>query len=127
MSMRARGWPGRASERSPGGESGQASVELVAILPLVAIAVAALWQCVLAGQTGWLAAGAARSAARAQALGADPEAAARRVLPRRLEPGLRVRSLADGTVRVRVAVPLALGSGRLTTLEARARLEPQRP
>lgn len=108
-------------------ESGQAAVELVAILPLLAIAVAALWQCVLAGETGWLAATAARSAARAQAVGGDAESAARRVLPARLEAGLRVRTLADGSVRVRVPVPLALGLGRLTTLEARARLEPQRP
>ncbi len=108
-------------------EQGQATVELVALLPLLAIAVAALWQCVLAGESGWLAASAARAAARAQALGGDVEAAARRVLPGRLEAGLRVRALPDGSVRVRVGVPLVLGEGRLTSIEARARFAPQRP
>ncbi len=109
------------------GQQGQATVELVAVLPLLAVALAALWQCVLAGECGWLAASAARAAARAQAIGGDVEAAARRALPGRLEPGMRVRALPDGSVRVRVGVPLVLGGGRLTSIEARARFAPQRP
>jgi hypothetical protein len=48
---------------------GQASVELVALLPLLALNALALWQGVVAAQAAWLAGGAARAAARAQALG----------------------------------------------------------
>lgn len=39
-------------------ESGQASVELVALLPLVVVLAALLWQAVVAGQAVWLAASA---------------------------------------------------------------------
>ena len=46
-------------------ESGQATVELVALLPLLAAVGLALWQAVVAGQAMWLAGAAARSAARA--------------------------------------------------------------
>ena len=46
-------------------ESGQASVELVAVIPFVILAALVVWQIVLAGHTLWLTAGAARSAARA--------------------------------------------------------------
>src|SRR3954471_3548096 len=42
-------------------ESGQAAVEFVAVLPLVALVVAVLWQAVLAGQAVWSSAGAARA------------------------------------------------------------------
>jgi hypothetical protein len=86
-------------------ESGQATVELVALLPLLALLLAAGWQLVLAGDARWSAAAAARAAARAAALGADPEAAARGHLPPRLERGLRVTAERDGLVRVTLRVP----------------------
>jgi hypothetical protein len=108
-------------------QHGQASVELVALLPLIAVLAAVLWQAVLAGQAAWLAGSAARAAARAQAVGADPLAAARRVLPARLAHGLGVRAGRDGSVTVSVPVPLAMGSGRLATIVQRAHLPPQRP
>jgi hypothetical protein len=113
--------------RSAGAEDGQASVELVALLPLVAIFVVLLWQAVVAGQAVWLAGSAARAAARATAIGADAPAAVRRVLPSRLERGLVVRPAAsgDGGVRVAIAIPVVFGSGRLTTVSARARLQDQ--
>ena len=105
-------------------ESGQAAVELVAVLPLLVVVALALWQLALAGQAAWLAAAAARAAARAHAVGGDERAAARGVLPRRLERGLRVRAGEDGSVTLRLAVPSVAG-GRLTTIASRARFEPQ--
>jgi hypothetical protein len=51
-------------------------------------------------------AGAARAAARAEAVGHDGAAAARSALPRSLERGLQVERKRSGTVRVRVHVPL---------------------
>lgn len=109
------------------GETGQATVELVALLPLVLLLLAALWQLALAGQAIALAGSAARAAARARALGGDPARAARAVLPRTLEHGLRVEHASDGAVRVALAVPAVIGGGRVATVGARARFEPQLP
>jgi hypothetical protein len=106
-------------------ERGQASVELVATLPLIALVAMALWQLAVAGQAAWLAGAAARAAARAEAVGGDAGAAARSVLPDRLERGLRVRARSDGGVAVAVGVPTVVGRRRLTTLDAAARFEPQ--
>jgi hypothetical protein len=90
-----------------GAERGQASVELVAALPLVLVACAIAWQLALVGHAAWLAAHAARAAARADVVGRSPERAARSVLPRSLEPGLRV-GRHGRRVSVRVRVPLLL-------------------
>ena len=93
---------------------GQASVELVAVLPLVVLVGALAWQLALAGQAAWMCAHAARAAARAEVVGRDGRAAARSALPDRLERGLRVERRRGGGVRVRVNVPLLLshrGSG----------------
>jgi hypothetical protein len=109
------------------GEEGQASVEMAALLPLVVLVGALLWQAVVAGQTLWLSGAAARAAARAAAMGGDAEAAARNALPPRLERGLRVRTATDGTtVRVSVGIPSVLTSGALTTVESRAAFPEQR-
>ena len=113
--------------RSSASEQGQATVELVALLPLVAVLAAVLWQGVVAGQAVWLAGSAARAAARASAVGGDARAAARRVLPERLERGLVVRRMTpDGGVQVAIGVPAIVGSARLTTVSAHARLQDQR-
>ena len=113
-------WPaGSAWALGRAGERGQASVELVALLPLVVLVGALLWQAVVAGQAMWLSGAAARAAARAAAIGGDAEAAARGALPRRLEEGLRVRA-GGGAVRVAVRVPSVLTSGSLTTVQSRA-------
>lgn len=106
--------------------AGQASVELVALLPLVGVLAALLWQALLAGETIWLSGGAARAAARAVALGGDPLAAAREVLPSRLERGLRVRRERDGSIALVLRVPGALGGGTLASVTTRARFEAQR-
>lgn len=106
-------------------QGGQASVELVAALPVVVLVAAVMWQAAVAGQATWLSGAAARAAARAQAVGGDPLVAARGVLPPRLERGLAVRAAPDGGVAVRVPVPLVTGGGRLATVGARARFVPQ--
>ncbi|MCW3023755.1 MAG: pilus assembly protein, partial [Conexibacter sp.] len=46
------------------GEEGQAAVELVALLPVLALVAALAWQSVVAGQAWWMAGAAAREAAR---------------------------------------------------------------
>jgi pilus assembly protein CpaE len=92
----------------PGSERGQATVELVAVLPFVILAAVVAWQVALAGHALWLAAGAARAAARADTVGESPERAARSALPRSMERGLSVRRLREGGVRVEVKVPLLL-------------------
>ncbi len=89
-------------------QRGQASIELVAVLPAVILVGAIVWQLALAGHAAWLTADAARAGARADAVGRDPEAAARSVLPRALERGLQVDE-SDGRVRVSARVPLLFG------------------
>lgn len=79
---------------------------MVAVLPLVVLVGAIVWQLALAGQAVWLCANAARVAARADAVGGDREAAARSALPRSFERGLRVERTGSGAVRVRVRIPL---------------------
>ncbi len=88
------------------GERGQATVELVAVVPLVLVVALLAWQLVLAGQAAWLAAHAARAAARAEAVGRDPEQAARSVLPGAFEAGSRVVRREAGGVEVSVRMPL---------------------
>lgn len=86
------------------GEAGQATVELVALLPCITALLCAVWQLALVGHAVWAASAAARAAARAVAVGADPGAAARAHLPRALEPGLRVRSQPGDAVEVRIRI-----------------------
>jgi hypothetical protein len=85
---------------------GQATVELVAIVPALVLTCAIAWELVLAGHMAWLAAHAARAGARAVAVGGDGRAAARSVLPASLRRGTVVSVAGGGRVRVRVPVPL---------------------
>jgi type II secretory pathway component PulK len=89
-------------------ERGQASVELVAVLPVVMLVGAVVWQLALAGQTAWLTANAARVAARAEAVGDSARRAARSALPRSLERNIEVKRLRRGRVSVSVGVPWIL-------------------
>jgi hypothetical protein len=102
--MRQPGAQGREAER------GQASVEFLGTLPAALLVALVAWQLVLAGQTSWIAGNAARVAARAQAVGRDPDAAARSALPSHLRSRLEVVS--DGPrgerIRVKVGLPLLL-------------------
>jgi hypothetical protein len=90
---------------------GQASVELVAAVPLVLLIGLAVWQATLAGHALWMCANAARVAARADAVDRDARNAALSALPRTLERGAVVKR--NGTrIRVAVRVPLVLHSSR---------------
>ncbi len=109
------------------GERGQASVELVALLPVLVAGMLACWQVVLAGHALWSAHAAARAAARADAVGGDRLAAARGALPPSLEGGVRVRAAEeDGRVPVAVRIPSVLPGVDLGSLTARAGFAPQR-
>jgi hypothetical protein len=87
-------------------ERGVASVELLATLPFLGLALLAAAQFALAGATLWSAAISARAGARAAEVGADARAAARRALPAPLREGSTV-SKRDG-VEVHVRVPALL-------------------
>ncbi len=87
-------------------EEGTASVELVAVVPLLLLGVLVAAQIGLAGQALWSAGIAARAGARAALVGDDARAAARRALPPSLRSGARVRE-AQG-VSVQVAIPRLL-------------------
>lgn len=91
-------------------ELGQASAELLGVVPAVLLVAAIVWQLALAGQAAWLCANAARAAARAVAVGRDGASAARSALPRSLERGLQVETSRNGAVRVRMRIPLLLGA-----------------
>jgi len=114
-------WRARAT-----GEWGQASVELVAVIPVLVAVCLALWQGLVYGQAAWLAGAAARAAARAEAVGGDTAAAARSRLPAALRHGLRVTTGRDGDVAVRVRVPLVVTGAALGTVSAQAQMESQR-
>jgi hypothetical protein len=103
-------------------EDGQAAVELAALLPWLAAVLLVAWQLVLAGDARSSAAVAARAAARAVAVGADPTTAARERLPERLRRGLRVRAGEGGAVSVSVRVPALAAPLDLGRVHAEASL-----
>jgi hypothetical protein len=100
--------------RRPACERGQATVEVVALLPLVVVAAIAVTALLAAGQARELAGHAAAAGAVAILQGADPEDAARAAAPswprERMEvrvTGRRVR------VRLRPRSPLGIGASLL--------------
>jgi hypothetical protein len=98
--------PPRIASSAGHREEGTASVELIAAVPLLLLAVLVAAQLGLAGHSLWAAGVAARAGARAALVGGDARAAARSALPPSLRPGARVED--SGTVSVRVPVPLLL-------------------
>jgi hypothetical protein len=109
---------GRRGHRS----AGQASVELVAILPALAVCVLIAGHGLVLGWALWSAAGAARAGARAEHVGGDGEVVARRALPGALRQGAEVDS-EDG-ITVEVHPPMLLPGGRGPALEVTAQLDP---
>ncbi|MEI6447725.1 MAG: pilus assembly protein [Actinomycetes bacterium] len=105
---------------------GQASIELLAALPLLVLMTLALWQAVVAVRAAALSAAAARSAARAFATGADPVKAARTKIPTPDARRAKVATHDDGSVTVSVAVRSVLGGAELGALASSARFEAQR-
>src|SRR4249919_3188822 len=111
-------WP--RLERT-GGASGQASVELVAVLPAIAVCLAIAAQTALVGWALWSAGNAARAGARAEEVGSDAEAAARRALPGALRDGAAIRS-GDG-VSVKVRVPAIIPGTSMPSVSAASTLD----
>ena len=103
-------------------EDGTASVELIAAVPFLLLAVLVAAQIVVAGQALWSASVAARAGARAALVGGDPATAARRALPPSMREGSRVDD-SDG-VSVRVPVPRLLPELPQVKVGARTGLEP---
>ena len=98
-------------------ERGQATVELLGVLPAVLVLGLAAWQLILVGHSAWMSAHAARAAARADLVGEDPQAAARSILQ-----GADVD--ADDVARVTAAVPIVHPGWRgPVNISARASLE----
>lgn len=89
-------------------QTGQASVELVAILPFLALLVAFAVQLAIVGWGLWTAANAARAGARAEAVGGDAGDAARSAVPTALRRGIEV---AGEPVSVTLRVPSLLPGG----------------
>jgi hypothetical protein len=103
------GVPPKSADNTGHGETGTASVELVAAVPFLLLALAVAVQIALAGQALWSAGVAARAGARAALVGADPKAAARRALPEAMRDGAEVEAGEDdGSVAVKVPVPSLL-------------------
>jgi len=100
---------------------GQASVEFVALLPALAVCLVIAGQAVAAGWALWSAGIAARAGARAEQVGADGEAAARRALPASLQAGAAVSS--DEGVRVRVRVPALVPGVGMPSVTAASTLD----
>lgn len=115
----------RGAEGGERGEGGQASVELVAILPALVVCVLIAGHALAAGWALWSAAGAARAGARAGHVGGDAEAVARRSLPGALRRDSRVEAeQGGGVVRVRVRAPVLLPGVEGPLLSVSSALDP---
>jgi len=98
--------PSRTASSAGHREDGTASIELIATVPLLLLAVLAAVQIALAGQALWSAGVAARAGARAALVGRDATAAARAALPPSLRAGAEVSG--SGPISVRVPLPRLL-------------------
>jgi hypothetical protein len=103
-------------------ESGQASVELVAVIPALLVGVLVAAQIGLVGYTLWSAGAAARAGARAALVGGDAEEAARSSLPELLRERASVSG--EDEVEVRVRVPMLVPGLPAVPLEAATALGP---
>jgi Flp pilus assembly protein TadG len=102
-------------------EDGTASVEMVAVVPFLLLAVLVAAQIGLAGAALWSAGVAARAGSRAALVGGDAEAAARQALPSAMRSGADVSGASP--VSVRVAVPRLLPMLPRMMVGAKAALE----
>jgi hypothetical protein len=114
--------PRTLARRVAADERGTASVELIAVVPFLLLALLVAAQVALAGHALWSASVAARAGARAALVGRDATVAARRALPPSLREGARVEG-SDG-VAVRVPVPRLLPRMPELLVGARSSLEP---
>jgi hypothetical protein len=101
-------------------QKGQASVELVAALPVLAVALLLAVQLAIVGYAFWSAGVAARAGARAAYVGGDGARAARASLPSALRSAASVHE--DNGVAVRVRAPSLVPGLPRIPLTARAGL-----
>lgn len=87
-------------------EEGTASVELIAAIPFLLLALLVAAQLGAVGQALWSAGIAARAGARAALVGGEATATARRALPPSLRPDAKVSD--DDGIAVRVLIPRLL-------------------
>ena len=114
--------PRRTASSARHGEEGTASVELVAVVPFLLLAVLVAAQIAMAGQALWSASVAARAGARAALVGRDAGAAARRALPEGMREAAKVDE-EGAEVAVRVVVPRLLPALPRLNVSARSALE----
>jgi hypothetical protein len=107
----------------PRSQAGQASVELVATIPVLVAVALLLIQAAIAGWALWSAANAARAGARAEYVGGSAGSAARSALPGLLRSGASVHS--SNGVEVRVATPRVLPGLPRIPVSASAGLDPE--
>ncbi len=103
-------------------ERGQASVELVAAVPILLIVCLTVAQLVVAGFALWSAGNAAHAGARAQLVGGDTEGAALSVLPGWLKEVARIET-GDG-VTVEIGAPALLPGLPAIPVRAATTLDP---
>ena len=109
--------------RSRERELGQASVELVAVLPALLVCAAIAIQLAITGYGLWASASAASAGARAAYVGGDSAGAARSALPLALRREARVTG--SRGVRVSLHVPGLLPGGGPVPVRSRAELDPE--
>lgn len=102
-------------------EDAQASVELVAVIPVLLVLTLVVAQLAMAGYALWAAGAAARAGARAGYVGGDAEAAARHSLPAPLRHGAHVKD--SNGVEVRVRAPALIPGIPAVPVTARAGLD----
>ena len=111
-------WPGRS-------ERGQATVETVALVPLLLVVGLGLMQLLAVGYASVLAGGAAEAGALAVAGGRDPGAAAREALPGWSKANAHL-TVNGGRVELRLRPPSVLDA-RAQRLEVTATAEVEAP
>jgi len=102
-------------------EEGTASVELIAAVPFLLLALLVGAQLGAVGQALWSAGIAARAGARAALVGGEATTAARRALPPLLRSGAKVSD--DDGVSVQVPIPRLLPGLPPVTVRAKAGLD----
>lgn len=100
----------KGRRRARAREAGQATLETVAMLPFALFVLVLCGQLLLLGLSTAVAGAAAQEASRAVALGQDPGAAARSVIPDGMQSSTTVTSTPT-SVRIVVRTPLQVGPG----------------
>lgn len=112
--------PPRTASSAGHREEGIASVELIAVIPFLLLAVLVAAQIGAVGEALWSAEIAARAGARAAIVGGNAKSVARRALPSALQPAATVREGREVTVGV--PIPRLLPVLPRLTVEAGSRM-----